>query len=198
MFAALRTLISRWITPPLDPVPDGAPPTARIVAVHYTPYCENLLEKARIQWQFGDWQSLAQLQQDQIEHHPDRAKLALLAAVGRLQISADAEARQYVRLAQDWGAGKKLVSQILIGGVYNSLGKAAALGGQKQRALGHFEQAVGIGIPSSDKPFTQALEGRLDQHQSHTNTTIQALKIEHQFEPSARNQLARPSHQGSN
>ena len=124
------------------------------------PYDENLLERARTQWQFGDWQSLAQLNRDTLQHHPDRAKLALLAAAGRLQTGQDAEARQYVRLAQDWGASKKLISQILIAGVYNSIGRAAAIGNQQHRALLHFENAIAIGTPGADaKLLTQARTG---------------------------------------
>ncbi|SFJ63458.1 methyltransferase, FkbM family [Desulfomicrobium apsheronum] len=114
------------------------------------PYDENLLERVRIQWQFGDWQSLCKLSREAIQHHPDRAKLALLAAASRLQTGYDAEARQYIRLAQDWGVGRKLLSRILISGVHNSLGCAAAVGNQPQRALQHFEKALVVGTPSAD------------------------------------------------
>jgi tetratricopeptide (TPR) repeat protein len=124
------------------------------------PYDENLLERARTQWQFGDWQSLAQLNRDTLQHHPDRAKLALLAAAGRLQTGQDAEAKQFIRLAQDWGVSKKLISQILIAGVHNSIGRAAAVGNQQHRALQHFENAIQIGTPGSDaKLLTQARIG---------------------------------------
>lgn len=121
------------------------------------PYDENLLEKARTQWQFGDWESLASLDRDTLQHHPDRAKLVLLAAAGRLQVGQDAEARQYIRLAQDWGCSKQLIGQILISGVHNSIGMAAAMGAQQQRAALHFEKAITIGSPGSDtKLLTQA------------------------------------------
>lgn len=113
------------------------------------PYDENLLERARTQWQFGDWESLARLNRDTLQHHPDRAKLALLAAVGRLQTGQDAEARQYICLAKDWGVSKKILTQILIAGVYTSLGRAAAIGNQQHRALQHFENAITIGTPGS-------------------------------------------------
>jgi hypothetical protein len=96
---------------------------------HLVPYDENLLEKSRTQWQFGDWESLAGLEREKIQHHPDRAKLALLGAAGRLQIGKSEEARRFVRLAQDWGAGKRLISQVLVAGVHNSLGRVAAVGG---------------------------------------------------------------------
>jgi hypothetical protein len=124
------------------------------------PYDENLLDRARTQWQFGDWHSLAQLDRVTLQHHPDRAKLALLAAAGRLQTGNNAEARQFIRLATDWGISKKLVSQILIAGVYNSLGRAAAIGNQQHRALQHFENAIAIGMPGGDaKLLTQARAG---------------------------------------
>jgi hypothetical protein len=121
------------------------------------PYDENLLERARTQWQFGDWPSLAQLNRDTLQHHPDRAKLALLAAAGRLQTGNYTEAKAYIRLARDWGASKKLISQILISGVHNSIGRAAAIGNQTHRALQHFENAIQIGTPGADRRLlTQA------------------------------------------
>ena len=124
---------------------------------HLVPYDENLLERARTQWQFGDWQSLANLERDSLQHHPDRAKLVLLAAAGRLQIGQGSEAKQYIRLAQDWGCSKKHISQVLISGVHNSIGMAAAMGAHQQRAALHFEKAISIGSPSSDiQLLTQA------------------------------------------
>jgi len=124
---------------------DESAPEASVVS-----YDENLLERARTQWQFGDWQSLCKLSRETLQHHPDRAKLALLAAASRLQTGYDAEARQYIRLAQDWGVSRKLLSQILISGVHNSLGCAAAIGNQQQRALQHFENAILVGTPGAD------------------------------------------------
>jgi hypothetical protein len=126
-------------------------------ASHLVPYDENLLERARTQWQFGDWQSLANLDRDTLQHHPERAKLVLLAAAGRLQIGQASEARQYIRLAQDWGCSKKHISQVLISGVHNSIGMAAAIGANHQRAALHFEKAIRVGSPSSDiQLLTQA------------------------------------------
>lgn len=126
-------------------------------ASHLVPYDENLLERARTQWQFGDWQSLANLDRDTLQHHPDRAKLVLLAAAGRLQIGQASEARQYIRLAQNWGCSKQLISQVLVSGVHNSIAMAAAIGAQEQRAALHFEKAIRVGLPGSDvKLLSQA------------------------------------------
>lgn len=114
------------------------------------PYDENLLERSRTQWQFGDWQSLVELSRETLQHHPDRAKLALLAAAGRLQVGLDAEGKQFLRLAKDWGVSKKLLSQILIAGVHNSLGRAAAISNLQDRALQHFHNSVLMGTPGSE------------------------------------------------
>lgn len=121
-------------------------PAAQVETV---PYDENLLERARTQWQFGDWASLVRLERDVLHHHPDRAKLALLAAAGHMQQGNDQAARHYTRLAQDWGCSKRLVTQILVAGVHNTLGRAAAAAGQEARALRHFESAIAIGAPAS-------------------------------------------------
>lgn len=103
-----------------------------------------LLERAETQWQTGDWKSLARLDRTTLQHHPDRAQLALLAAAGRLQTARSDEARQFLHLAQDWGASTKQISQVLIAGVHNSLGRAAAVCQQRNRAQLHFEQSVQI------------------------------------------------------
>jgi hypothetical protein len=150
---------------------------------HLVPFDENLLERSRTQWQFGDWASLAALSRDTLQHHPDRAKLALLAAAGQVQQGDTEQARHYIRLAQDWGCSKKLISQVLISGVHNSLGRAAAAGGQQVRALQHFGTAIAIGSPGSE---TALLAQARTTHQIHqlglppaANTTNTALSTTH-------------------
>lgn len=130
---------------PAEPAQAEYAPRAEMV-----PYDENLLERARTQWQFGDWDSLSQLPRTTLQHHPDRAKLAMLAAAGHLQTGNNSEARQFVRLAQDWGCGKQLISRILIAGVHNSLGRASAVTGRREQALNHFHKSVAIGTPGGE------------------------------------------------
>lgn len=113
-------------------------------------YDQALLERARTQWQFGDWTSLSKLGYDTIQHHPDGAKLALLVAASHFQIGQICKAKQYIAVAQERGVSKKVISQILAAGVYNSIGRASALAGYHSRALTHFESAVGVGMPESD------------------------------------------------
>ena len=114
------------------------------------PFDEHLVERARSQWQFGDWESLTSILFDIIQHHPDRAKLALFVAAGHLQSGNVHEAQQLLRFATRWGASKNNLARILIAGVHNSLGRAAALTGQQVRMLKHFESSVGVGTPGAD------------------------------------------------
>jgi hypothetical protein len=123
---------------------------------HMVPYDENLLDRSRTYWQFGDWESLTQLERDTLQHHPDRAKLALLVAAGHMQQGNNHSAREFTRLAQDWGCSKKLISQILISGVHNSLGRAAAILGEQPRALQHFQASILTVTPGSEAKLLSA------------------------------------------
>ncbi len=101
----------------------------------------HLFQRARTQWQFGDWESLARIKREDLYHHPQRVSLALLAAVGCQQRGDMNTTREFTLLAREWGASKKMISQVLIAGVHNTLGKASTLCGQQQRALEHFEES---------------------------------------------------------
>lgn len=171
MLNTFRALLRRWFgrsahgrnTPIHSAIEDMEDINVNEAAHHaagFVPYDENLLERARTQWQFGDWESLMMLERDTLQHHPDRAKLALLAAAGHLQQGDTQVARQFTQLAKDWGCSKKLISQILIAGVHNSLGRAAAVNGEGQRALQHFESAIAAGVPAGEiRLLTQARLG---------------------------------------
>lgn len=116
---------------------------------HAVPYDEQLLERARNQWLVGDWEGLAGISRDSLQHHPDRARIALLVASGLSQTGEPGQARQFTQLAIDWGCSKRLVSQILISGVHNSIGRASAVAGLGQKALPHFQQALELGAPGA-------------------------------------------------
>ncbi len=154
MFTAIANWLRLRKAPPVKQQPAAEPVVVEDadegLNAQLVPYDENLLERSRTQWQFGDWQSLAELQRETLQHHPDRAKLALLAAGAHQQLGNMTAARQFTRLAQDWGCSKKLISQVLIAGVHNTLGRATAIAGRSQQALGHFQNAVKIAAPGAD------------------------------------------------
>ena len=120
-------------------------------------YDENLLERARTQWQFGDWDSLCKISKEILQHHPSRAKLAMTVAAGHLQLGNNEIAKHFIRLAQDWGIEERLLSRILVAGVHNSLGRALAIENRHNKAVQHFENAITIGTPGCDaRLVTQA------------------------------------------
>jgi SAM-dependent methyltransferase len=111
---------------------------------------EALLHQARIQWQFGDWASLASITHDQVQHHPDRAKLALLAASGLHQVGRADEAKALIGQALDWGCSPHFARQIVVSGIHNTLGRANAILGNEQEAVRHFGAAVDTGAQNTD------------------------------------------------
>lgn len=120
-------------------------------------YDDNLLDCCITQWKFGDWQSLIKITKNQLEHHPERDKLAILVAAGHLQVGAIAVGKEFTKTALEWGCSKRLVSQILIAGVHNNLGRAALLAQETDRALGHFKESITVGVPKSEVTlFVQA------------------------------------------
>lgn len=113
-------------------------------------YDEHQLERVRTQWQFGDWETLKSISRENIEHHPERAKLALLCAAGHLQDGKTQDAYLLLQLARDWGCQKNLILRILAAGVHNSLGRASYLINRTEKAANHFTHAIKLGSPGSD------------------------------------------------
>ena len=134
------------------PDPAGSPPArpSSPTPSELLPLDETLLERANTQWQFGDWEGLAEIELEALHHHPDRAKLALLAAEGHLQLGQVPEARTLLKEAQGWGVAPKTIHRVLIGGVYNTLGKASFLKGQVHEAMDHFSTSVRIAMPGTE------------------------------------------------
>jgi hypothetical protein len=129
---------------PLEPQAQGSRPQGQRGMV---PYNTQALPAAREQWQRGDWASLASLTLDELQDHPDRAKLALLAAAGHMQMGRNEIGADYLRQAKAWGCSPQLMRQIVIAGVHNSLGKAAALAEMPERAEQHFSESLHIVMP---------------------------------------------------
>lgn len=111
---------------------------------------DGLLDRAKQQWQFGQWVHLAGLVDMDLAAHPDRAKLALLAAAGLAQTGQAQEARRWVATAKEWGCTQKLINQVLIAGVQNHLAHAAYWAGDETRATHLLNDAVKTAMPQLD------------------------------------------------
>ena len=128
---------------PLEPNTQSARPSPRGVV----PYNPQALPQAREQWQRGDWASLAALTLEDLQDHPDRATLALLAAAGHMQLGRQDLGADCLRQAKAWGCNPQLMRQIVIAGVHNTLGKAAALADMPDRAEQHFAASLRTVMP---------------------------------------------------
>lgn len=113
-------------------------------------YDGNLLKDSGQQFRMGEWQVLAKMPVESLKEHPDRAKLALLAAAGLIQSGKVTEARRFVSMAREWGCQKDLISRVLISSVHHSLGRAGLLAGHQERAQRHFEEALSVAQLGSD------------------------------------------------
>jgi FkbM family methyltransferase len=111
------------------------------------------LGRLRTAWCMGDWETLANLSIRGLTHHPERHRIALLVASAQQQLGQHEQARHNVRLALSWGCAPRLVAQILIAGVHNTLGRAAALTRDTERSQQHFNAAVLPSANESDMPL---------------------------------------------
>lgn len=102
----------------------------------------DFVEQTRHQWKRGDWDGLASMDLFALEQHPDRAKLALLAAAGHLNLGRLDAARRIARTALSWGGSRQLLTHILTRAVHHSLERIATLNGNDQRALSHSQNAL--------------------------------------------------------
>jgi hypothetical protein len=127
---------------------------------------QGLFEQAREMWIAGDWGALRRISEPVLEHHPERARLALIVASAHAQENDMAAARRFVARAREWGCDRRLMSRVLISGVYNSLGRAAAMmGGASDRALRHFECALATAMPGRNvRPLVQGRSVRQLSH----------------------------------
>jgi FkbM family methyltransferase len=117
------------------------------------PGVEMKISRLRTAWRTGDWETLANLSVRSLAHDPERHLIALLAASAQQQLGRHDEARNNVRLALGWGCPPRLVAQILIAGVHNTLGRAAALSRDTARSQQHFHAAVLPSANESDMPL---------------------------------------------
>lgn len=105
---------------------------------------QGLLATSIAQWQQGDWSSLAQMRPDTLENYPHRALLELLSATGHLQLGNIEAGRNLIHAALAAGCDTGTATQLLVSGVYNTLGRTAALNGHTAPAKAHFVRAIEV------------------------------------------------------
>lgn len=151
---------------------------AALVGEHL-PSDNQLLDRTRMQWQLGAWQALAGLDAATFEHHREHAQLYLFKGVAQAQQGDLDGAKTSILQAVESGVNRRLLAQALISGVYNTLGRAAALSGRTERAAHDFHQAINIAAPGCASQAS--VELRLRQEAESLD-----LKVENSFIENAR------------
>lgn len=126
--------------------PIEAQPSLELAEQEMTPILEGsdeaTLARAKTHWFFGEWHQLAALDLDSLHTHPDRDRFALLIASAHQQLGEHEKAHACTRMSLNWGCPPRVVAQVLIAGVHNTLGRTAALKQDEPRIAHHFEAAV--------------------------------------------------------
>lgn len=150
-----------------------------------------LFDRARMQWQFGDWESLAALDWHVVEAHPQRAQLALLTSTAHQQLGHADLARRHALQALEWNCDKRQAAQVLISGVHNTLARAAAMRQEEKRALDHFLESV-HGVNGDPRLACQARSVREVARLNLLDQASHVIKnlVRHDSDPPADNKLA--------
>lgn len=115
-----------------------------MVQENLAPYNERLYQQAKNRWLIGDWNSLCRININTLINHPERAKIAILAAAGRLQTGNEIKGKELVFLAKQWGLSKTIIVKVLNAGALNNLGKVAAIAGNHELAIKYFDESIKI------------------------------------------------------
>lgn len=119
---------------PLEPQAQGNRPQGQRGMV---PYNTQALPAAREQWQRGDWASLASLTLDELQDHPDRAKLALLAGASFYRYGQLEEAKEFLIQSKKWGCSDSIIRKMLLATTHSTLGNAYSIIGNEDKKLAH-------------------------------------------------------------
>jgi hypothetical protein len=116
---------------------------------------DSILDEVRMQWLFGDWNSLVTIDPKSIEGIPDRANIAVLVGSAHSHLGNRDKAQRFLRMAKAWGVQRRSLARILISDVHNSLACSAVLVDDWPRAMSHFRESV-KGISGDERLACQA------------------------------------------
>jgi hypothetical protein len=107
---------------------------------------EKIIGKLRMQWQFGDWKSLSNIEVSEFTNHPNRAEVALLSACAWIQLGNLNHGKTLLIMAREWGCNKKLMITLLVAGAYEKIAEYSQLRGRESKASEYWKKsAEGLG-----------------------------------------------------
>lgn len=108
------------------------------------------IDQAKTFWQFGDWISLSRLKVDKTKSNREMGMLALLVGIAKLQLGDDTEGRDLIKLAKECGIEREVISRVLLGGLYLTLGRINIAKNKNDLGAKYFREAIKVAFPSLD------------------------------------------------
>jgi hypothetical protein len=127
-------------------------------------------------WRRGDWSTLDQVPDGELELHPDRARLLVLRAAARLALGQRLPTRRDADAARRAGCDPVLLRRALVASVHNSLARAAAANPSlRGRAAHHFRESL---APAGAHPLhARWVEARIHQQLSDAQLPTDAAAV---------------------
>lgn len=119
-------------------VPHDAAPESAATAISVVPFNARRLDETAEQWAAADWAALARPDRDELEAHPDRARLILVAAAAALQAGDRRLAFDRARQAAEWACDRAFAARLLLASARNALGRASFAARRNDEASEHF------------------------------------------------------------
>jgi len=133
-------------------------------------------------WRIGDWKAIAQSKYMLSKNQKYANRIALLIAAANLQLGHTTRAKKILNNDVLYtNCNRKLISQILISGVYNSLGRIAAISDQREKAHAHFHRAISTCLSDSEVAVitNDRMNSQIEQIEKiRKYSSIQPLKVD--------------------
>jgi len=91
-------------------------------------------DRARTQWQLGDWDSLAVADAETLQEEPRRAELAALAACAHLQRGNKTDARRLLTAASRWHCPPDFLARALAASIENNMARYHEVCGHPEKS----------------------------------------------------------------
>lgn len=128
------------------------------------------LSRAKLLWYLGDWEALANIEVS--ESPGSQYGLRCLMKAAALQQTGDVEGTlEYATLAKQHNVDSRLFKQILVGGLYHSLGRAHAIKGDYKRANTNISQALSL-VEQVEDPQSGILSRIAREVSTHGSTDL--------------------------
>jgi hypothetical protein len=104
----------------------------------------SLKQQVQIKWQEGDWEFLCKINRKEVESQSERAQIAPFIAAAHQQLDHTVETICWTECALSWGTEKAEIAHILLAGIYNTLGRLAALQSDQDCMVSRFRVATSL------------------------------------------------------